>query len=83
MTDEDWLSELDGKITRILIRWPDADTLLRPIQRDIRFALERPAHVTDWDLMLRDVKGRATAMCVNFQDFKEDLSPTLLKISQL
>lgn len=83
MTDEDWLYELDGKITRILIQFPDADSMLRPIQRDIRFALQRPQMVTDWEVMLRDIKGRSTVMCVNYQDFEEHLVPTLAKMSQL
>jgi hypothetical protein len=83
MTDEDWLSELDGKFTRILIQWPDADSIIRPIQRDIRFVLTRPHEVTDWEVMLRDIKGRSTAAAVNYLDFEDELGPTLAKMSQL
>lgn len=82
LTDLDWLTELDGKIARICLRWPDAFPIFQTLRDDVRYVLSGQ-EVLDWQEMLRNIKGRATALMVNYQDFDEDLRPTLNKMSQL
>ena len=80
MTDLDWLEEVNDKITRVCIRWPDAYEILKNIKHPVMVAL-RFEQVSEEEL--RRIKGMLTAAMVNYQEFEEDLSPTLSKMSQL
>jgi hypothetical protein len=80
VNDLDWLSEVNDKITRVCIRWPDADEVLKNIRRPVQVAL-RFERVDEDEL--RRIKGMLTAVTVNYQELEEDFTPTLAKMSQL
>lgn len=80
MNELEWLSEVNDKITRVCLRWPGADTVLKNVRHPVLLALRNERVDED---ELRRIKGMLTAVVVNYQELDEDFYPTLRKMSQL
>jgi hypothetical protein len=80
VTDLDWLSEVNDKITRVCLYKPAADEILKHVRHRVLKAL-REERVDEDELRL--IKGMLTVKVVNYQDLEEDFFPTLQKMSQL
>lgn len=76
MDELNWLDEADGRLTRVLIGWPSADRIIRPIQKHVRYGLNHPKEV-DLEKLVGDTKGRMTAAMVNYPELQEHFIPVL------
>ena len=80
MTDLDWLEEVHDKCTRVILRWPDADEILKHVRIPAQRALQ--ADRVDEETLVA-IHGNLSAVVVNYPDFEDDLLPTLNKIKQI
>jgi hypothetical protein len=77
----DLLDEVDGRLTGVLIRWPDAFDIVWPIQKHVRFALFNDKQV-DLKEYLEKTRGRLTAAMVNYPEMQEYFTPLTEKIEK-
>lgn len=81
MTYIDWLDEANGRLTRVLLKHPDAGFIVEPIRKHVKFALNRP-ELADLEKTVRDTKGRMTAAAVNYQELEEEFMPVVEKANK-
>ncbi len=77
----DLLDEIDGRLTGVTIRWPEAWGLVWSIQKHVRFALYNDKQV-DMKESLDKTRGRMSALIVNHPEFHEYLFPLVEKINK-
>lgn len=79
MNYTDWLSEANDRLTRVMLRYPDAGDIVEPIRAYVRFALARP-EVADLEQTVKDTKGRMIAASVNYPfELEEEFMPVVEK----
>lgn len=79
MTFEDLMDEVDGRLLRTKIAFPEAANFIQSLHKHIKFALNNPTQV-DQPKLLRKSKGWLVAMSVKYPQFKEHLLPIAEKI---
>ena len=78
MTYIDWLDEVDGRLTRVLLKFPGSEIAVDPIKKHVVFALNRP-ELVDIERTIRQTKGRMIAAAVNYPDLEEEFMPVVEK----
>lgn len=81
MTYIDWLDEVDGRLTRVLLQYPTSGFVIDPIRKHVVFALQRPEEV-DIERTVRQTKGRLTAALVDYPDLEEHFMPAVEKATK-
>jgi hypothetical protein len=73
-----WLDEANGRLTRVVIGFPDAWGEIEKIQKHVRYALNNEK-TTDLKQYVKDARGRMTAAMVKYPEFEEHFRPILAK----